>query len=88
MMDIEGWAVVAELSGPNNDFAANMVLALLQGCDIECVRLPVQAPTTAMGGMLHEPIRVFVPEEHEKAARAIIEEHQSPDAPDSSDADE
>ncbi len=81
-MDIEGWVVVAELSGPNNDFAANMVLALLQACDIECVRLPVQAPTTAMGGMLHQPICVFVPEEDEKAARAIIDQQQSPDSPD------
>jgi len=78
-MDIAGWAVVAELSGPGNDFAANMVLALLQACDIECVRLPVQAPTTAMGGLVHEPIRIFVPAEHEEAARSIIEEEQLPD---------
>lgn len=78
-MDIAGWAVVAELSGPGNDFAANMMLALLQGSNIECVRLPVQAPTTAMGGLVHEPIRIFVPEGDEKAAKAIIDEHQSPD---------
>ncbi len=78
-MDIEGWVVVAELSGSSNDFAANMMLALLQGCDIECVRLPVQPPTTAMGGIVHEPIRIFVPAGDEKAARAIIDEQQSPD---------
>ena len=79
MMDIEGWTVVAELSGPGNDFAANMMLALLEGWDIDCVRLPVQAPTTAMGGLVHEPIRIFVPEEHEKAAKTIIEEEQLPE---------
>lgn len=80
-MDIAGWTVVAELSGPNNDFAANMVLALLQGSGIDCLRLPVQAPTTAMGGILHEPIRIFVPEADAANAKAIIDEQQSSDAP-------
>ena len=71
-MQNEGWVVVARISGLGNDLNASMLIARLEAADIPAVRLPVQPPTTAMGGVVHEPIRVLVPPDKAEAARALL----------------
>ena len=79
-MQVEGWVVVARISGPSNDFEANMLMSRLEAEDIPAVRLPVQAPTTAMGGLVHDPIRILVPQDREEAAKALIDAGREDDA--------
>jgi len=79
-MQVAGWVVVARISGPGNDFQANMLIARLEAEDIPAVRLPVQAPTTAMGGLVHEPIKILVPQDKEEAANALIDAAHEDDA--------
>ena len=79
-MQVEGWVVVARISGPGNDFEANMLIARLEAEDIPAVRLPVQPPTTAMGGLVHDPIRILVPQGKEEAANALIDAGREHDA--------
>ncbi len=71
-MQDEGWVVVARISGLGSDFDANMLIARLEAEDIPAVRLPVQAPTTAMGGLVHEPIRILVPQDRVDDAKSMI----------------
>jgi len=80
-MQDEGWVVIARISGLGSDFEANMLIARLEAEDIPAVRLPVQAPTTAMGGLVHEPIRILVPQDKEEAANALIDASQEEDVP-------
>ena len=79
-MQVAGWVVVARISGAGNDFEANMLISRLEAEDIPVVRLPIQAPTTAMGGLVHDPIRVLVPQDKEEAAKALIDAAHEDDA--------